>query len=83
MFGDPIRIADAMNHPKFHPGEAVVLVEGLHQYVHGIFLGLQEDVEWGAIQESNGAVNSHPVEWMRSNQGPGSALSSNKEREKE
>jgi hypothetical protein len=82
MLSDPIRIADAINNPKFHPGEAVVLAEGPHKYVHGIFLGLQEDVEWGAVQESNGAVNSHPVEWMRSNQGPGSALSS-QEREKE
>ena len=76
MFSDPIRIAGAINNPKFHPGEAVVLVEGPQKYVHGIFLGLQEDVEWGAIQESNGAVNSHPVEWMRSDRGPGSALSS-------
>jgi hypothetical protein len=69
MFSDPIRIADAINNPKFHPGEAVVLAEGPHKYVHGIFLGLQEDVEWGAIQESNGAVSSHPVEWMRSDPG--------------
>jgi hypothetical protein len=69
MFSDPIRIADAINNPKFHPGEAVVLAEGPHKYVHGIFLGLKEDVEWGAIQESNGAVNSHPVEWMRSDPG--------------
>ena len=82
MFSDPIRIADAINHPKFHPGEAVILAAGPHKYVYGIFLGLQEDVEWGAVQESNGAVNSHPVEWMRSNQGPSSALSS-QEREKE
>jgi hypothetical protein len=81
MFSDPIRIADAINNPKFHPGEAVILAEGPHKYVHGIFLGLQEDVEWGAIQESNGAVNSHPVEWMRSDRGPGSALSA-QEREK-
>ena len=82
MFSDPIRIADAINHPKFHPGEAVILAAGPHKYVYGIFLGLQEDVEWGAVQESNGAVKSHPVDWMRSNRGPGSALSS-QEREKE
>jgi hypothetical protein len=69
MFSDPIRIADAINHPKFHPGDAVILAEGPHKYVYGIFLGLQEDVEWGAIRESNGAVNSHPVEWMRSDPG--------------
>lgn len=69
MFSDPILIADAMNNPKFYPGEAVILAGGPHKYVHGIFLGLQEDVEWGAVQESSGAVNSHPVEWMQSDPG--------------
>lgn len=82
MFNDPIRIADAINNPKFHPGEAVVLAEGPHKYVRGTFLRLQEDVAWGAIQESNGVVNSHPVEWMQSDQGPGSALSAPKQEKK-
>ena len=70
MLSDPIRIADAINNPRFHPGDEVVLAEGPHKYVHGIFLGLKDDVEWAAIKETNGAVNSHPVEWMRSYQGP-------------
>jgi len=45
---------------------AVVLAEGPHKYTRGTFLSLKEDVEWAAIRESNGAVNSHPVEWLRS-----------------
>jgi hypothetical protein len=63
---DPNRIAEAIRNPKFHPGDHVVLAEGPHKYTRGTFLSLKEDVEWAAIRESNGAVNSHPVEWLRS-----------------
>jgi len=66
MFSDPNRIAEAINNPKFHPGDHVVLAEGPHKYTRGTFLSLKEDVEWAAIRESNGAVKSHPVEWLRS-----------------
>jgi hypothetical protein len=82
MLSDPIRIADAINNPKFHAGDEVILAEGPHKYVHGTFLGLKEDVEWAAIKEANGKVNSHPVEWMSSYRGPGSYASSDG-REKE
>lgn len=75
MLRDPLRIADALNNPKFHAGEEVVLAEGPHKYVHGIFLGLKDDVEWASIKEASGAVNSHPVEWMRTYQGPLSYIS--------
>jgi hypothetical protein len=64
MFSDPTRIADAINNPKFRSGEAVVLAEGPHKFVHGVFLHLKDDVEWAAIRETNGAVSSHPVEWI-------------------
>jgi hypothetical protein len=76
MLSDPIRIADAINNPKFHAGDEVVLAEGPHKYAHGIFLGLKEDVEWAAIKEASGAVNSHPVEWMSRYRGTGSYTSS-------
>jgi hypothetical protein len=77
MLSDPIRIADAINNPKFHAGDEVILAEGPHnKFVHGTFLGLKEDVEWAAIKEANGAVNSHPVEWMSNYRGPGSYTSS-------
>jgi hypothetical protein len=66
MFSDPNRIAEAIDNPKFHPGDHVVLAEGPHKYTRGTFLNLKEDVEWAAIREFNGAVNSHPVEWLRS-----------------
>lgn len=72
---DPIRIASAINNPKFHVGDEVVLAEGPHKYVHGIFLGLKNDVEWAAIKEADGSLNSHPVEWMRSYRGPNSHMS--------
>jgi hypothetical protein len=72
MLSDPIRIADAINNPSFHAGDQVVLAEGPHKYVRGIFLRLKNDVEWAAIKEANGAISSHPVEWMRSYQAPGS-----------
>jgi hypothetical protein len=65
MLSDPIRIANAVNNPKFHPSDEVVLAEGPHKYVRGIFLRLKDDVEWAEIQEPNGAISSHPVEWMR------------------
>ena len=66
MFSDPNRIAQAINNPRFHPGDHVVLAQGPHKYTRGTFLSLKGDVEWAAIRESNGAVNSHPVEWLRS-----------------
>ena len=72
MLSDPIRIADAINNPTFHVGDEVVLAQGPHKYVHGIFLRLKNDVEWAAIKEANGAISRHPVEWMRSYQGPSS-----------
>jgi hypothetical protein len=70
MLSDPIRIADAIDNPRFHPGDEVVLSEGPHKYVHGTFLRLKEDVEWAAIKEANGAISSHPVEWMSTYTGP-------------
>jgi hypothetical protein len=66
MLSDPIRIADAINNPKFHEGDEVILAEGPHKYVRGVFLALKEDVEWASVKEASGRVNSHPVEWMRS-----------------
>jgi hypothetical protein len=56
MFSDPLRIADAVDNPKFRAGP--------HKYMRGVFLNLNNDVEWAAIQETNGAISSHPVEWM-------------------
>jgi hypothetical protein len=75
MLSDPIRMADAINNPRFHAGAEAVLAEGPHKYVHGTFQRLKDDVEWAAIKEANGAVSSHPVEWMRGYLRPGSYIS--------
>jgi hypothetical protein len=56
MLSDPIRIADAINNPKFHAGDEVILAEGPHKYLRGVFLTLKEDVEWAAIKEANAAI---------------------------
>jgi hypothetical protein len=61
MLSDPIRIADAISNFKFHAGNELILAEGPHKYVRGVFLTLKEDVEWAAIKEASGAVNSHPL----------------------
>ena len=50
--------------PGFHEGEAVVLARGSYQGTTGVFLRLREDPAWADIQESDGAVRSHPVEWL-------------------
>jgi hypothetical protein len=65
MFSDPVRIADAIDNPRFREGDQVVLAEGPHKFVYGTFLHLKDDVEWAAIQQSDGQIRSHPVEWMQ------------------
>jgi hypothetical protein len=66
---DCIKPADVRHEPKFHAGDNVVLAEGPHKDVLGRFLGLEDEVQWAAIKEANGAVTSHPVAWMRSHRG--------------
>ena len=57
MLSDPARIADAINNPRFRAGDHVILAQGPRKFVHGTFLALKEDVEWAAIQVSNGEIN--------------------------
>ena len=64
MLTDPVKIAEAVNNPRFHAGEDIMLGEGPHKFLRGKFLKLKDDVEWASIQEPNGLVSSHPVEWM-------------------
>ncbi len=70
MLNDPGRIAQVVNHPKFQSGDQVVLTEGPHKFVWGTFLRLKDDVEWAAIQQSDGQIRSHPVEWMQNYPSP-------------
>ena len=48
----------------FHEGEQVVLAEGTYQGTSGVFLRLGQDPKWADITERDGAVRSHPVEWL-------------------
>jgi transcription antitermination factor NusG len=66
---DRIQSADVRHEPNFHAGEKIILAEGPHKDVLGTFLGLDDEVQWAAIKEANGAVSSHPVAWMRSHRG--------------
>jgi hypothetical protein len=79
MLKDPTRIAGPVDHVTFHSGEGIILAEGPHKYVRGVFLNLKADVKWASIKEPNGAVNSHPVEWMRCDHEPGSSTWSKRE----
>ena len=55
----PTRVA-----PVFHEGDEIVITEGTYQGSLGVFLRLTSDVKWAEITERNGAVRSHPVEWL-------------------
>jgi hypothetical protein len=50
--------------PPFCPGEEVKLVAGTYQGTVGTFLGSHPDPKWADIQEPDGSVRAHPVEWL-------------------
>lgn len=50
---------------KFQAGDDVFLAQGTYQGTTGVFLRLRKDVNWADLQESNGAVRSHPLAWIR------------------
>lgn len=66
---DRIHAADFANEAKFHAGDNIILAEGPHKDLLGIFLGPESEVEWAAIKEADGTVSSHPVGWMRNHRG--------------
>jgi hypothetical protein len=49
---------------RFQKGDAVVLARGSYPGTRGVFLHLREDPAWADIEESGGAIRSHPVEWL-------------------
>ncbi len=49
---------------QFREGDEVVLANGAYQGSLGVFLHANEDPKWADIRERNGAVRSHPVEWL-------------------
>jgi len=48
----------------FREGDEVVLAEGTYQGSHGVFLHLDPDTKWADIEERDGTIRSHPVEWL-------------------
>ena len=59
----------------FRGGEEVVLIGGSHQEpvcalrakpygTPGVFLSVRQDPKWADITERNGAVKSHPLQWL-------------------
>lgn len=53
-------------HRQFRAGESiVVLYDGRYNGMAGRFVGLREDPNWADIEESDGAIHSHPVQWLR------------------
>jgi len=50
--------------PSFRQGDKVVLAEGTYQGTAGVFLHLNEDVNWADITELSGRIRSHPVIWL-------------------
>ena len=48
----------------FQKGEAVVLARGSHPGTRGVFLQLRRIRPGRISEESDGAIRSHPVEWL-------------------
>ena len=48
----------------FREGDEVELIAGSHQGTLGVFVGLRGDPKWADIEERNGSVRCHPVEWL-------------------
>ncbi len=49
---------------EFCVGEEVGLAQGTYQGTPGIFVGYTKDTNWAQIQEHNGIIRNHPVEWL-------------------
>jgi len=48
----------------FSEGDEVVLARGTYTGTPGVFLRSRGDIKWADILERNGAIRSHPVEWL-------------------
>lgn len=49
---------------RFIEGDEVVLAKGTYTGTPGVFLRYRPDIKWADIRQCNGAVWSHPVEWL-------------------
>ena len=55
---------DRTDGSAFREGDEVVLDRGTYQGTPGVFLRLRKGIKWADITERDGAVWSHPVEWL-------------------
>jgi hypothetical protein len=53
-----------MTNTIFQKGEAVVLFKGSNVGTPGIFVDLRRDRKWADVEEQDGIVRQHPVEWL-------------------
>ena len=61
---------------EFVRGEYVVLAEGTYQGTLGVFLQLRPDTHWADIEETNGVIRSHPMQWLQHATSPDSPTNS-------
>jgi DNA-binding response OmpR family regulator len=64
------RPGGSMAEKEFVRGEPVELAEGTYQGTRGIFLQLRPDIRWADIEETNGVIRSHPMQWLQHATGP-------------
>lgn len=55
---------DSLDGKTFREGDMVVLARGTYQGTPGVFVHLQDDVNWAEIRERDGSLWSHPVVWL-------------------
>ena len=58
---------------SFKKGDPVVLFKGPNVSRPGIFAALRKDSKWADIEEHDGILRSHPVEWLKHQKKEGSA----------
>ena len=61
---------------SFKKGDPVVLFKGPNVSRPGIFAALRKDSKWADIEEHDGILRSHPVEWLKHQKKEGSAARS-------
>lgn len=51
---------------QFRAGDSIVVLhDGRYNGMAGRFVGLRNDPNWADIEQSNGLIRSHPVQWLR------------------
>jgi hypothetical protein len=56
---------DAIPNTLFKKGDSVLLFKGPNVYRTGTFAALRKDSKWADIEEHDGILRPHPVEWLK------------------